>query len=298
MIKVDKVTLDFGEFPNFETLVKTEFLNRIETDNEGYVKVEFKWYDDKSLVRLYFVLKHLRQMYPKIKLFIYYMPYSRMDRSQNGSCFTLKYTAEMLNTALCAEDKVYILEPHSDVTLQLLKNSERINVITPLMKNILKLNPEIDMICYPDKGAKARFQDDSVELPVVFCNKVRNFDTGEITGLELDGDTNVSGKNILILDDLCSKGGTFYHTANKLKQNGAKDVYLGVCHMESTVKYGDIYAEYKNWDEAKVSPIKHIYCLDTMVNSIEAYWLQTNSSNLTMYDTEVFLSNNKFKEVE
>lgn len=298
MIKVDKVTLDFGEFPNFETLVKTEFLNRIETDDKGYVKVEFKWYDDKSLIRLYFVLKHLRQMYPKIKLFIYYMPYSRMDRSQNGSCFTLKYTTEMLNTALCAEDKVYILEPHSDVTLQLLKNSERINVITPLMKNILKLNPEIDMICYPDKGAKARFQDDNVELPVVFCNKVRDFDTGEITGLELDGDTNVSDKNILILDDLCSKGGTFYHTANKLKQNGAKDVYLGVCHMESTVKYGDIYAEYKNWDEAKVSPIKHIYCLDTMVNSIEAYWLQNHSNNLTMYDTEVFLSNNKFKEVE
>ena len=169
MIKVDKVTLDFGEFPNFETLVKTEFLNRIKTDDKGYVKVEFKWYDDKSLIRLYFVLKHLRQMYPKIKLFIYYMPYSRMDRSQNGSCFTLKYTTEMLNTALCAEDKVYILEPHSDVTLQLLKNSERINVITPLMKNILKLNlggnfmsrknnePKITQVIYYHSGTNEEF---------------------------------------------------------------------------------------------------------------------------------------------
>ena len=166
------------------------------------------------------------------------------------------------------------------------------------MKHILKLNPEINMICYPDKGAKARFQDDNVELPVVFCNKIRDFDTGEIKGLELDGVIDVAGKNVLILDDLCSKGGTFYYTAKKLKENGANNIYLGVCHMESTVKYGDIYSEYKNWDEVKVSPVKHIYCLDTMVNSIEAYWLQNHSSNLTIYDTEVFLSNNKFKEVE
>lgn len=298
MIKVNKISLDFGEFPNAETLVKTGFLDRVATDEQGYISIEFRFKDDKSLMRLYFILNHLRQFYPKFKLYIYYMPYSRMDRSQNGSCFTLKYVSEMLNTVLCLEDKVYIMEPHSDVTLQLLNNSERINVITPLMKHILKLNPEIDMICYPDKGAKARFQDDNVELPVVFCNKVRDFDTGEIVGLELDGDTNVDGKNILILDDLCSKGGTFYHTSNKLKQNGAKDVYLGVCHMEATVKYGDIYAEHKNWDEEKVSSIKHIYCLNTMVNDIEAYWLQNHSTNLTMYDTEVFLSKNKFKEVE
>ena len=294
MIKINGEQIVLDRFPNFEVLVKTDKLNEFNEKGKKVI-IQFKWLQDEDLMHLYFVIQHLTV---KSDLYIYYMPYSRMDRSQNGSCFTLQHVANLLNSLHSNIENIFILEPHSDVTLQLVENSKRINVITPLMKHILKLNPEINMICYPDKGAKARFQDDNVELPVVFCNKVRDFDTGEIKGLELDGVIDVAGKNILILDDLCSKGGTFYYTAKKLKENGANNIYLGVCHMESTVKYGDIYAEYNNWDEVKVSPVKHIYCLDTMVNSIEAYWLQNNSSNLTIYDTEVFLSNNKFKEVE
>lgn len=38
----------------------------------------------------------------------------------------------------------------------------------------------------------------------------------------------VKERNVLIVDDICSRGGTFYHAANALKEAGAKNIYLYV----------------------------------------------------------------------
>lgn len=286
MIKVNGEPIKIDRFPNGELNIDTQILNKIPKNST--VSVEFKWANNEDILSLWFVLQHLQDnSITNYELYIYYLPYSRMDRNQNGNCFTLKHLCYLLGFF---NVKMYkIVEPHSDVSLGLLAPSERINFITPLMGHILRLNPDINMICYPDKGAKNRFQDDSVTLPVVYCSKVRDFDTGEIKGLELEGDVNVSGKNILILDDLCSRGGTFYHTANKLKENGANDVYLGVCHMELTVEYGWIVNRYNKENN---SPIKHIYCSDSML-----ICKLPEISNITIYSMEEFLNNGNLKEV-
>lgn len=281
MIKVDGKEIQFSKFPNGETLVDTEVLNKAESG----CRIDFKWKKDEDILYLYFVLKHLSDEGALIDVYVYYMPYSRMDRKQNGNCFTLGYVCDLIDF-----DNVYfyIVEPHSDTTLNWLVHSERINAITPLMQKICSIE-NIDVICYPDKGAKARFCDDKMDLPVVYCEKVRDFDTGEIKGLELKSDIDLSGKNVLILDDLCSKGGTFYYTAKKLKENGVKDVFLGVCHMENTVTKGYLLEEYKNFDEIEPSIIKHIYCFNTMLNDAIVEDLRDKYTNITIYDIEKFL---------
>ena len=280
MIKINNKEIEINLFPNNELLLKTDYLNTLEEP----FNINFSFYNNQDILELLFVLAHLDDIHQtNYDLYIHYMPYSRMDRNENGNCFSLKHICSLLNKFVVNACNVYIVEPHSDVTLKLL-NAERINVITPLMKHILLKHPDINMICYPDKGAKQRFQDDEVELPVVFCNKVRDFNTGNIIGLELDGDINVKDKNILILDDLCSKGGTFYHTANKLKENGAKNIYLGLCHIEYTIEKGELLKEN--------SPIKHIYGLNTMLNKFNF------NDKITIYDIEQFLNTNKFEEVK
>lgn len=290
MIKINNKTIQISKFPNGEALIDTDILNEYVGSRER-IRVDFKWINDEDILHLHFVLQHLRQIPTcPIDLYIQYMPYSRMDRSQGGNCFTLYYLSDIINGFLLLNDKVYIVEPHSETTLNLIENSSRINVITPLMLHVLMKHPEIDVICYPDKGAKLRFQDDSVRLPVVFCNKVRDFATGEIKGLELDGNTDVKDKNILILDDLCSKGGTFYHTANKLKEHGAKDVYLAVCHMEKSVEDGYLLELYD-----RPSVIKHIYCMDTMLNERQVQDFQ-GYKNMTVYNIEKFLNESEVKQ--
>lgn len=281
MIKINGKEVEFTKFPNGETLVHTELLNQLKTDKR--VRIDFKYFSDDDILHLYFVLKHLFYLNVNRKdLYIYYMPYSRMDRNQNGNCFTLSHIIDLIKCTLLDNDMIYIIEPHSDASIQYFMSAFRVNVITPLMQKILTKHPEINMICYPDKGAKERFCDDDVNLPAVYCNKVRDFDTGEIKGLELDGDIDIQGKNILILDDLCSKGGTFYHTANKLKEAGANNVYLGVCHIEGTVLDGKLLNE--------ASPIEHIYCMNTMLDFII-------HKKITIYDIEQFLNKNVMEEI-
>lgn len=283
MIKINNTKLDVSKFPNNESLIPTELLNSLDKDQR--VRIDFKWGEDGDILLLYFVLAHLNSLdVTKRDIYIHYMPYSRMDRSQNGSCFTLKYTCDLINSVK-KDDNIYVVEPHSDVTLSEL-GAKRVNLITPLVQKILEENQDIDVICYPDKGAKARFKDDTVNLPVVYCEKVRDFDTGAIKGLTLVGDIELSGKNVLIVDDLCSRGGTFYHTAKELKKNGVQGVYLVVCHMESTIRYGEILNNN--------NLIKHIYATDSMLLPMEAYWLQ-QESGLTMYDLSKFLLENKLE---
>lgn len=291
MITINGEKIQTELFPNGESLIHTDVLNNLEEP----FNINFSFYNNQDILELLFVLAHLDDIHQtNYDLYIHYMPYSRMDRNENGNCFSLKHICSLLNKFVVNACNVYIVEPHSDVTLKLL-NAERINVITPLMKHILLKHPDINMICYPDKGAKQRFQDDEVELPVVYCEKIRDFNTGEIKGLELQGDIDLKDKNVLILDDLCSKGGTFYHTANKLHEAGANKVYLGVCHMEPTVRYGKIYKD-KNVNVK--SPIEHIYCFNTMLPEVEAQWLQELGENLTIYKIEKFLSDvHKFEEV-
>ena len=290
MIKVNDIEIKFDKFPNGETLVDTKVLNSVESG----CRIDFKWEKDEDILHLVFALRHLLSKGVSNKsIYIYYMPYSRMDRSENGSCYTLLHICYILGGSTGITDKFYVVEPHSDKTTDMLFDAQRINVITPLMQKICSIE-NIDVICYPDKGAKARFCDDKVDLPVVYCEKVRDFDTGEIKGLELKSDIDLNGKNVLILDDLCSKGGTFYYTAKKLKENGVKDVFLGVCHMEKSVMGGQI-VKYDDHDTV----IKHIYCFNTMINrygdlikSIPAI-----PKNITIYDIEKFLKEGEVVDV-
>ena len=96
------------------------------------------------------------------------------------------------------------------------------------------------MMFYPDEGAMKRYSN-NIKLPYAFGIKKRNWKTGVIEGLDVAGEVDkIAGKNILIVDDICSRGGTFYHSAKKLKELGVKDIYLYVSHCENTILDGEL----------------------------------------------------------
>ena len=96
------------------------------------------------------------------------------------------------------------------------------------------------LMFYPDEGAMKRYSG-MVKLPYAFGIKKRDWETGKILGLDVSGNVDdIAGKNILIVDDICSRGGTFYHSAKKLKELGANKIYLYVSHCENTILDGDL----------------------------------------------------------
>ena len=86
------------------------------------------------------------------------------------------------------------------------------------------------VVCSPDvgfaKGASAYAK--YLGVPVVIGNKTRRDHTETAEVLELIGD--VTDRNVLIVDDFTSSGGTLISMADLLKKRGANDIYAAVSH--------------------------------------------------------------------
>jgi ribose-phosphate pyrophosphokinase len=93
-------------------------------------------------------------------------------------------------------------------------------------------------------------------IPYAFGMKKRDWATGKILGLDLVNGDLVKDRDVLIIDDICSRGGTFLHSARALKEAGAKDVYLYITHAEDTMVEGEMYND--------PDLVKHIYTTNSI----------------------------------
>jgi ribose-phosphate pyrophosphokinase len=171
-----------------------------------------------------------------------YIPNARQDRVKSSEdVFTLKYFVEIINQLDFRS--VEVLDPHSSVSEALIDNiiiDKPDSIIKNVIDKISEIEGEIPSMFYPDEGAGKRYSG-MITLPYAFGIKKRDWKTGDILGLDVAGDIdNIQGKNILIVDDICSRGGTFYFAAKKLKELGANNIYLYISHCENTIFEGEI----------------------------------------------------------
>ena len=237
MIKVNGVEIQQNHFPAGELLIKANF--------NGAELMTIDWYyeNDAELFTLICIKRHIDENYPGCfcQLKMPYTCHARMDRVKNPEdVFTLKYFCEVINSLNFFE--VVIDDPHSEVCVALLNN---VRVHTP-EKNVKKvinmINDDSLVMFYPDKGAMKRY-DGMLDLDYAYGEKKRNWETGRIEGLEIIGAENVMGNAVLIVDDICSYGGTFARAAQELRKAGAAAVYLYVTHCEDNIHKGDIFKD-------------------------------------------------------
>jgi ribose-phosphate pyrophosphokinase len=245
LISIENQALDNAQFPNGESIVNgKQILEIIEKakNSKGFSKptITFRFEDDLDLMRLMFVKRFLDSHNIASKLFITYMPYSRMDRIEGDSVFTLKYAAQFINDLNF--EQVTVAEPHSDVTMALLDRAKAIFPSIAMIPKVMELvgfNLETDYLFFPDAGAQKRYG--KVKgTKQIFGHKVRDFNSGELTSFQLIGNIDAPGFKAIIVDDLCSRGGTFMGSAEVLKKAGASEIYLIVAHCEKTIYQGMI----------------------------------------------------------
>ena len=195
------------------------------------------------MAALFFLTRHIQAHGGKnIDLVMPYIPNARQDRVKTDEdVFTLKYFAELINGLRFRS--VTVLDPHSTVSKALI---DRIIIRTPkryVEKVLERIGTDNLLLFYPDKGAMKRYSG-LVQLPYAFGIKKRDWATGKIKGLDVAGETDaIAGSRILIVDDICSKGGTFVHSAEKLKALGAGEIYLYVSHCEDTILRGRVLTD-------------------------------------------------------
>jgi ribose-phosphate pyrophosphokinase len=282
MILVNGEKVQFTKFPNGETKLEEESVSH--GLHLMFPKVSFKYENDGDLVKLMFVKNYLDSIFKdnRTVLTVYYMPYSRMDRSEDRSAFTLKYVANFINNLNFY--KVRIVEPHSDVTNALIDNVEPLYVNVDLLPKVIEqvgFHGEVDRIFYPDAGASKRYVG-KFKFPYMVGNKSRDFKTGRIEGLEIMGDCPLQPRTAIIVDDLSSKGGTFIHSAKALREIGFKNVYLLVAHCEDTIFDGEIF---------KTDLINGVFTTNTIISKNGIWINKQYDSKLKVYDIEGVLSN-------
>ncbi len=255
MLKINGSEIVQGSFPDGTLLVKYT-----PQKDCGYAEIDWYYENDRELVTLMYLTKHLNAHgIGRIKLFMPYIPNARQDRVKSDEdVFTLKYFAQVINSL--DFESVTVLDPHSTVSEALI---DRLIIQSP-KENVRRVIGEITQnegnepfMFYPDEGASKRYSG-MVTLPYAFGIKKRDWKTGKILGLDVSGNTEeIKGKSVLIVDDICSKGGTFLFSAKKLKELGAENIYLYISHCEKTILSGELLTS---------GLIKKIYTTDSICN--------------------------------
>ena len=242
MILVNRNPVDFTQFPDGTTSF------RLDTKDAVWFRIDWRYDGDHECMLLWYLVHHIRannRMDVDIELVLPYIPNARMDRVKSGDeVFTMKWFAEFINTLNFR--KVEVLDPHSNVAAALIDRicvKEPADNIRLAIERVLANTGDNDVLmCYPDEGAAKRYSD-LMGREYVFGIKHRDWRTGKIGGLELANSEKVAGRNVLIVDDICSRGGTFTHTAAALKESGAKEIFLYVSHCENTIFKGSVLTD-------------------------------------------------------
>lgn len=239
MIFLNEREIKFGIFPNGETHIPKETVQDIWINSDTN-RIKLFYENDKDIMNLIFLKDHLDNMTPitKLVLVIPYLPYSRMDRTEGKTFFTLKSICKLINNMHFND--VIIFEPHSDVSVALLDRVTVVNSTMELVMNKVSLRDDTYLV-FPDAGAEKRYSKQTKWSKILTCSKERDFETGYIKRLDINGQVPTLSFDAVIVDDLCSKGGTFILTAQKLKEIGAEKITLVVTHCEKTILDGDIF---------------------------------------------------------
>lgn len=237
MIKINGKAVEVGSFPDGTMLIKQII------PQEERITISWFYESDRETLAVVYLANHLKSHgCENIHLHMPYIPNARQDRVKTEEdIFTLKYFAGIINSL--GFKTVTVLDPHSSVSEAVIDNiviQKPQQLIEAVIDQIQQAEGEIPSMFYPDEGAGKRYSG-MINLPYSFGIKKRDWKTGKLLGLDVAGDIeSISGKNILIVDDICSKGGTFYFSAKKLKELGAKNIYLYITHCENSIFDGEL----------------------------------------------------------
>ena len=229
MIKINEEPVTFDHYNDGSCRAK------LSLPSYGCGEVEITWLyeNDCELLYLLYVVNHLHtNFYYDLSLNMPYVFNGRQDRTKKKEeIFTLKYSCELINQMNFKRVKIY--DPHSSVTPVLL---DRVVVESPQyeIQQLIQQYPDA-LLFFPDEGSMKRLHS-LFTVPYAFGVKVRDWESQKIESLRVAGERHmIAGHDIIMCDDILSRGSTLYEAAKELKERGANNLYVWVSHCEKTV---------------------------------------------------------------
>jgi len=235
-VKLNGVIVGNKCYPNNERMFDNISKNIYENNGEACVWVQYQCSADFETFLTLVAYINTLPIKKKV-LDMWYMPYLRMDR-QVGSKDPMKRGMINILETVCEDWNLRTLDPHSGVE----RLANYVSAISFINHVITKEN--INLICFPDKGANDRYGKYFAGIiSTTYSDKERDINTGEITRISICEHPDYEGRNILIADDICSYGGTANGVAEQLKGKGASRVVAWFSHTEQSIYRGRIFTD-------------------------------------------------------
>lgn len=273
MITINRLEPTFATFPDEE--VNVTFQPSLVDLLGETVDIEWRFRNNDEIIKLGLIL-NLLDTYPQVEdvyVHIPFMPYSRMDRHQAGYHNPMSL-AVIMNILKSYDEQVsfeihYSTDDlHNPAALNELRNQgvmPRHFLINQVMVDYLatfmdihNIRTEEVLVVFPDKGALTRYDvhnvnqidDDSVvaflkktakgHSNIMVGQKTRDFETHKITGYELPDEIPAGIKEIVIIDDVISYGGTFIKLIDAIREKTELPINIITSHAENALWRGDL----------------------------------------------------------
>ena len=185
---------------------------------------------DTNLLQALSIISQVRKISSRTFAIMPYMGYARQDKQfLSGEVITMSVVAKMLQSA--GAKKVIVVDIHSNTALNHFNiPTENISAIPELAKYFKKLNLKNPLVVSPDAGGSSRSKKFAslLKSDFIVLKKHRDRKTGRVNIQTTKAD--VQGKDLIIVDDMISTGGSVIKAAQFLKKQKCKRVFVGCTH--------------------------------------------------------------------
>ena len=207
-------------------------------DNELYIRINQNitneeiiivqsTYPDEKIIELLLLQNAVRQADAKhITTIIPYYGYSRQDKQFNkGETISAQVLAQHIEVDT---DKIFTVDPHKEHILNFFSvPAYSVSAIPEIAKYLQKKS--VNMLLAPDKGALSHTKE-AATIMQCDCDCLEKNRIDDHTVKMKPKNLDVKGKNVAIVDDIISTGGTMAMAVQELKKQGAKKVYAACTH--------------------------------------------------------------------
>jgi ribose-phosphate pyrophosphokinase len=186
---------------------------------------------DSNLIQALSLVSKAKKYSSQVIAVIPYLGYARQDKEfLPGELVTMSIVANMLKAA--GATKVIVVDIHSKMALNHFKITARnVSAIPELVKYFKKLNLKDPLVVSPDLGGIARARDFANQFGVKFIalKKYRDRKTGTVE-IRSKNQKQVKGRDLILVDDMISTGGSIVKAAEFLKKQKCRNIYTACTH--------------------------------------------------------------------
>ena len=186
---------------------------------------------DTNLIQALSLISKAKEISSEVIAIIPYMGYARQDTEfLPGEIVTMKVLGKLFKGA--GASKIITVDIHSMIGLKhFTLKTKNVSAMPNLVKYFKKLRLKRPLVISPDQGGKDRAKEfaDEFGSEYIALEKNRDRKTGKVQ-IKTKNTDKVAGRDLILVDDMISTGGSIIKATQFLKKQKCKKVYVACTH--------------------------------------------------------------------